>query len=111
MLGFLLGFGLLGVSAYQKRRSFKPVSADGDVASSQRVPTTSSGSNPKSDEPSIRRFDSVTHRYGPNTRQNMDWVIDPAIALSYDHDCYPRDEPFSHQESLDTPIFHETGQL
>lgn len=24
MLGFLLGFGPLGVSAYQKRRSFKP---------------------------------------------------------------------------------------
>lgn len=94
MLGLFLGVGLLGVSAYQKRRSFKPVSVDGDVAISQKPPTTSSGSNPNSDEPSIRRFDSGTSLCGASAKPDFDWVIDPALAVSYDRDSYSRDAPF-----------------
>ena len=111
MLGLFLGVGLLGVSAYQKRRSFKPVSVDGDVAISQKPPTTSSGSNPNSDEPSIRRFDSGTSLCGASAKPDFDWVIDPALAVSYDRDSYSRDAPFFHQASVGKPIFPTTGQL
>lgn len=94
MLGFFLGVGLVGLSIYQRRSSTKPIAVDGDATIPQKDSQNSSGAITDSDDPSIGKDDSGTLLHEPSTTQSTEWIIDPALAISYDRNGYSEDEPF-----------------